>query len=444
MAKVSIIMPSYNVADFIEECIESVVTQTLKDIEIICVDAYSSDGTAQIIEDYAANDPRIRIIYSQVKSYGAQVNIGIKEAKGEYIGIVETDDYIEPDMYEILYKEARYKKAQVVKSEYYYVYEKSDGTRYEEYKRYIPDHIRAIPFSPEMEPAIHKWDSYIWDGIYKRSFLINNSIAFRETPGASYQDIGFKHRVLNRADSILFMKTPLYHYRVIREGSSSVSAYCFRNACDEYQALYDDIKPCFRGGLCAGMTMAILREFKKLIQFEEYKPGYKSWYESIKWLKGVVRDNYSDMMFSRVFLTDAEKEEIDRFLDDTDVYIFELYDKLHRLISWFEDFRVFVTGRQLVIAGCNISTKYIRDFLMRNGLMPVAVLDIEEETWGKSFGPYTILRPDKVISEYTDAIFIMTDENYIDIAMDKCVFKGIYANIPEIMAEFQEIIRRAE
>ena len=101
--KITVIMPSLNVAPYIEKCIQSVVNQTLQDIEILCIDAGSTDGTLEILEQFKREDSRIRIIHSDKKSYGGQVNMGIDMAKGKYIGIVETDDFIASDMYEKLY-----------------------------------------------------------------------------------------------------------------------------------------------------------------------------------------------------------------------------------------------------------------------------------------------------------------------------------------------------
>ena len=101
---VSVILPSLNVKPFIEECVESVINQTLENIEIICVDAGSDDGTLEILEDYANKDSRIKILRSDKRSYGHQMNLGIAAAEGEYVGILETDDYVEEDMYESLYE----------------------------------------------------------------------------------------------------------------------------------------------------------------------------------------------------------------------------------------------------------------------------------------------------------------------------------------------------
>ena len=115
MPKISIIMPSLNVAKYIRQCIESVVNQTMKEVEILVIDAGSTDGTTEILEEFVAKDSRVKLIKSEKKSYGYQMNIGIAMAKGEYIGIVETDDLIELDMFENLYKKTNDIKPDYVK-----------------------------------------------------------------------------------------------------------------------------------------------------------------------------------------------------------------------------------------------------------------------------------------------------------------------------------------
>ena len=117
-SKVSIIMPSLNVGPFIRECIDSAVNQTLTDIEILCVDAGSTDGTAEILQEYAAKDSRVHFIHSDVRSYGYQMNLGLDAATGEYIGILETDDWTEPNQFEKMYEAAKAQDADLVKSNY--------------------------------------------------------------------------------------------------------------------------------------------------------------------------------------------------------------------------------------------------------------------------------------------------------------------------------------
>ena len=106
MPKVSIVMPTYKVEKYFRQCLESVINQTLTDIEIIPVDDGSPDNCGKIMDEYAAKDSRIKPIHQENGGYGKAVNAGIEAATGEYIGIVETDDWIEPDMYEKLYNQA--------------------------------------------------------------------------------------------------------------------------------------------------------------------------------------------------------------------------------------------------------------------------------------------------------------------------------------------------
>ena len=88
---ISVLMPSLNVGPYIRACIESVVNQTLENIEILCIDAGSTDGTLEVLREYEQADPRVQVIVSDVKSYGYQMNLGLRAARGQYIGIVETE-----------------------------------------------------------------------------------------------------------------------------------------------------------------------------------------------------------------------------------------------------------------------------------------------------------------------------------------------------------------
>ena len=116
---VTVLMPSLNVAPFIRQAVESVLDQTLRTIEVLCIDAGSTDGTLEILREYEEADPRVKVIISDKRSYGYQMNLGLAAARGEYIGIVETDDFADPEMFETLYRKAKHHKAQVVKGNYY-------------------------------------------------------------------------------------------------------------------------------------------------------------------------------------------------------------------------------------------------------------------------------------------------------------------------------------
>ena len=116
MSKISVIMPCLNVVQYIKECMDSVVNQTIFDeLEVLVIDAGSTDGTFEIVSFYANKYDNIQVIKSEKKSYGYQVNLGIRKAKSPYVAILETDDYVEPDMYGALYKLAEEGKYDYVK-----------------------------------------------------------------------------------------------------------------------------------------------------------------------------------------------------------------------------------------------------------------------------------------------------------------------------------------
>ena len=219
---VSVIMPSLNVAEYVRESIESVINQSLNAIEIICVDAGSTDGTLEILKEYAKKDSRIKLLHSSKKSYGHQMNLGLGASEGEYVGIVETDDYIKPNMFEALYQLAKEHnhQADFIKGEYEYFYVNANGRKATQRVNSVPDHLFDMMFSPKDGIEIFKGNPTICAGIYKLSFIKENQIVFNETPGASYQDVGFWFQTLYYASCVYFVNEAYFVYRVDRPESS--------------------------------------------------------------------------------------------------------------------------------------------------------------------------------------------------------------------------------
>lgn len=219
--KVSVILPSLNVKKYIKQCIESVINQTLKDIEILCVDAGSEDGTLEILKEYSEKDERIHVFLSNKKSYGAQVNQGIANARGEYISIVETDDYIKEDMLESLYNLSEFGYIDIVKSTFYHVYEEEGeqkivvDTAKKNLKYY------GTIFLAKDHPLFLEGHPSIWAAIYKKSFLINNNIKFKEEAGGGWVDNPFFYETALKAERIVYKDIPYYYYRESNENSSS-------------------------------------------------------------------------------------------------------------------------------------------------------------------------------------------------------------------------------
>ena len=222
--KVSIILPSLNVARYIDECIKSVINQSLQEIEIICVDSGSIDGTKKIIENYAKQDARIKMIGSDKKSYGRQVNLGIMHAHGEYIAIVETDDFIIPDMYQCLYEYAKLDKLDYIAADFEMFYQLQNSSYY-----FIGQHLfdiriqdwYGIILNSNQIAELRASDYVLWKGIYNREFLNKNHIRFHESPKAAFQDMGFLQQVKTYAKKAKYIDRSFYCYRQDREETSS-------------------------------------------------------------------------------------------------------------------------------------------------------------------------------------------------------------------------------
>ena len=206
MAKVSIIIPTYNVEMYLVECMESVVNQTLKDIEIICINDGSTDGSLEILKSYAQKDDRIVLVDKENGGYGIGMNIGLDKATGEYIGIVEPDDFIPLNMYSDFYRFKRDSETEDMELVYNHL-----SPNKEDYN---------IVFNPSETPKAIRYIMNTWSGIYKRSFIEEFHIRHNETPGASFQDNGFWFQTFAYAKRGMIIDKPYYMNRRDNPNSS--------------------------------------------------------------------------------------------------------------------------------------------------------------------------------------------------------------------------------
>lgn len=240
MPKVSIVVPVYNVEQYLCQCLDSIIAQTMKDIEIICVDDGSTDSSGTILDQYAGLDGRIKVLHRSNAGYGAAMNAGIQLAVGEYIGIVESDDRIDSEMYEKLYEAAYSNDLDFVKSDAYYWF---DNINYQKriheksldalYNQILGENERNLFFDFFMN---------IWTGIYKRDFLVQNSIFFNESPGASYQDNGFWIQTCFYAKRVMWINEAFYYYRQDNQEASVKSTTKMMAMTKEYEYLEKLIK----------------------------------------------------------------------------------------------------------------------------------------------------------------------------------------------------------
>lgn len=228
-------MPCLNVVKFLRQCIDSVINQTLVDIEILIIDAGSTDGTVEVLTEYQKKDSRIRLLHSAKKSYGYQINQGIAMATGEFIGIVETDDFVQIDMFEVLYKKALETKADYVKGISEAFCQGKNGMEWKFLIMPCKELVDQFEYCtiPKDSPDFFLYDNFIWNGIYRKEFIQN--IKLNETPGAAFQDIGALFQIISKADKGVYIKHLVYHYRQDNQDASSYNKKGFLYAAAEYK-----------------------------------------------------------------------------------------------------------------------------------------------------------------------------------------------------------------
>lgn len=212
MPLVSIVVPIYKVEKYLHQCIDSILAQTLTDIELILVDDGSPDSCPAIVDEYAAADSRVIAIHQPNGGYGKAVNTGIARASAPYIGIVEPDDYIEPTMYELLYASAKKCEADVTKCWFFDHLDTPSATHDKPFPLPQPP-PENTPFCIQEQAQLLQYHPSVWTCLYKADFLRRHGIRMIEVPGSGWTDNPFQVQTLCLAESIVFLNTPCYHWR---------------------------------------------------------------------------------------------------------------------------------------------------------------------------------------------------------------------------------------
>ncbi len=209
MPEVSVIIPVYNVEKYLEQCLDSVINQTLKDIEIICINDCSTDNSLEIMQAYATKDSRIKIIdFKKNKGVATARNEGIKLAKGTYIGFVDSDDWVDLDFYEKMHNAAHTNNSDLVKGSI---------------KLYKINSISDFPEGAEYKTKTKfMYAQYFWSGLYKHDFIQKNNLYFDNLIYS--QDRLFVFKAVHLANNFNKIDTTFYHYRK-REDSATTGDF---------------------------------------------------------------------------------------------------------------------------------------------------------------------------------------------------------------------------
>jgi len=420
MPKVSVVIPVYNGVGFIKECVDSIASQTLKDIEIIIVDAGSTDGTVELIERYADEDKRIRLLHSEKKSMGYQYNKGISAANGEYIGFCEADDYIADTMLESLYKLAsEHEELDYVKSTFDMFIDKEN-------RLFLPYDLLGVShrniygeiINPMDYPDIMRRDVNMWNGIYKTEFIKKNNIKLNETPKAAFQDTGFVLQTFLYAKNVMYVKADSYHYRRDNINSSVYDQQSLIFVVQEFCYYLDYIY--INANVPGYADSIVLRRFGDLFggyynklpeqsQFTEeikttidlFRKRWAEVYGRISYRDAVVENMHSSLSFNLLL---REQSEYDKFRKDI-----ALMDK-KRLRDFCEYIGEY---NNVVIFGAGEVGTCTYGLLRKNDYNSVkAFTDNDEKKWGSTLMDIKVLSPKEAVEKYADALFVVANEAY--------------------------------
>ena len=228
--KISVIVPVYKVEEYLRKCLDSLVNQTLKDIEIIVVNDGSPDNSNDIILEYAGKYPNVKAFKKDNSGLSDTRNYGIKHAKGEYITFVDSDDWVKLDMYEKLYNKAKEKDYDIVTSDINYVY---------------PDHNEIIYTDPKKDTTdirrvfINLYPT-VCTKIFKRELFIKNKLEFKS--GVWYEDVEMMYRMLPLVNSIGVVHEDFYQYLQREKSITSTISLKIYDYINNFNGLIDYYK----------------------------------------------------------------------------------------------------------------------------------------------------------------------------------------------------------
>lgn len=416
MPEITVILPSYNVAEYIGECLESVATQTFRDIEILCIDAGSTDGTLGIIEQYRKADERVKLFISEKKSFGYQMNLGISMVKSPYTAFVETDDYVLPDMLQTLYGLARKQDADIVKADFDNVVRLPDGQTWVLREGFGSGETKYYDrvISLKEHPELYRTEYFYWRGLYKTEFLKRYALRFQETPGAAYQDMGFFYQLYLHADKVYFTKDAFYQYRRNREGASN---YC-RDALDklrqEYIYIEETVKPQTEG---SGRLQPYYLErlFRQVLirvrLLAAYGDKAQEPLQALAYFQGLFEKAEQDGEIDEMLWNAADLRELFMFLSDMGAYVqyhrLAYAAKRRQMSQFVEKVRA---RKKAVIFGCGREGGFCNCLLQSHGISAVKAFCDNHKT--DRFMGKDILTPDEAVREYRQAVFVLAGGRY--------------------------------
>jgi len=225
MAQITIILPVYNVEKYLRQCLDSIVNQTFKDFECLCINDGSTDNSLSILREYAQKDKRFKILTQENKGLSVTRNIGIKHTNTKYLTFIDSDDWITENYLEKLYNKIEETNADIVRASYQFYLEEDNS-----YKSAKIREIHKINSNSNIERLYKGYaGAFVWAKLYKTSLIKNNNIWFYE--GKNSEDCPFSSLVYLYSKKIAFISDELLFYR---KHSLSITSNFEKTATDDF------------------------------------------------------------------------------------------------------------------------------------------------------------------------------------------------------------------
>lgn len=234
---VSIIVPVFNAEKYLEQCLDSALGQTLREIEVICVNDGSTDSSPAILERYAAQDSRLRVIHQENAGISAARNAAMEEARGEYVAFLDADDFYLPELCELAYAEAVKHGTDILQFPYF----EQRGEKRSVFQK-CPTETRVFTELKERYSTPPMLFYTVWTRLYRRAFLEEHQIRFPY--GGTYEDNYFSTRTALHAVKIVHFPKPLYVYRIgVGYSTSSKHTLLRMGVIETWRKLLEDVPP---------------------------------------------------------------------------------------------------------------------------------------------------------------------------------------------------------
>lgn len=324
MKLISVIVPAYNVENYIAKCLDSILNQTYKNLEIIVVDDGSTDNTLAIIDSYSAKDNRIKAIHQDNMGVAAARNAGLLAATGDYYGFVDSDDTIEPTMYEEMLTACETSASPMAVTEYREIGGDSNITY--SGKTYFLSQEEALNIFI-CEDGAYRIQFSVWSRLCRKDII--DGLLF--TPGKNCEDIMFSTKLMCATSSCVVIDKPLYNYTYDRSSSIMNTKLVNRRLNEEFPYLKERLEYLKEVGPVDIYAKAVYYYYRRLLTYYmDFRT--RKIYEATKIITTEIRNDKTKIkdVYSSYFAKKGDQARMKLFLISPSLFylIVKLYDKI--------------------------------------------------------------------------------------------------------------------